>query len=247
MISVIYDKLSFEILRFLFEEKKTTFTNLQSSIISNPRTLSKKLKILIEKNLLDKEGNIYKITEKGLAFFEVYENAIFLLHGFCAEIDTLNVPILKKLALQEYIKIITSEFKDKLVCIILFGSFATGTWDETSDIDLALFFEEITDISHLFEQLTKCRRNFRATNNYRLLIQKGYSFRIQHVPFSIKKTKKFHNLYPDLITTGIRLYDPNGFYDEFKEQIIKMIKQKKLIKVSNVNGNQYWKKLTEVS
>jgi predicted transcriptional regulator len=244
---MIYDKLSFEILHVLYEEKRTTFTNLQSSVVFNPRTLSKKLKILIEKKLLNKEGNIYKITDRGLIFFEVYQTAIFLLHGFCPEIDSLNVPILIKLALQEYIKIISNEFKDKLVCIILFGSIATGTWNETSDIDLALFFQEITDISQLFEQFTTCRRKFRATHNYRSLIQKHYSFRVQHVPFSVKETKKFHNLYPDLITTGIKLYDPNGFYNGFKEQVIKKIKQKKLIKVSNMNGRHYWKKLTEVS
>ena len=243
---MIYDKLTFEILNLLFEEKRTTFTTLQSSIVLNPRTLSKKLKNLIEKKLLDKEGNIYKITDKGSAFFEVYQNAIFILQGFCSEIETLNVPIMIKLALQEYIKILTSEFKDKMVCIVLFGSFATGTWDETSDIDLALFFKEIPILSHLFSQFTKCRRKFRATNNYQLLIQKHHSFRIQHVPFSIKEAKKFHNLYPDLITTGIRLYDPNKFYDEFKDQIIEMITQKKLIKVININGNQYWKRLTEV-
>jgi len=243
---MIYDKPIFEILHFLSEEKMTTFTNLQSTIVSNPRTLSKKLKILVEKDLLIKEGNIYKITEKGLVFFELYQNAIFLLHGFKAELSSLNVPILIKLALQEYIKILINELKNKLGCIILFGSYATGTWDETSDIDLALFLEDISDLSLLFEQLTKCRRKFRASLNYQVLIQKDYSFRIQHIPFSIKETKTFHNLYPDLITTGVKLYDPDGYYEEFKEQIIERIKQEKLMKICNIDGTEYWKKLTEV-
>ena len=70
---MIYDKLSFEILNFLFEEKRTTFTNLQSSIVLNPRTLTRKLKLLMEKKLLAKEGNMYKITDKGLALFEVVQ------------------------------------------------------------------------------------------------------------------------------------------------------------------------------
>ena len=244
---MIYDKLIFDILQVLNKEKSTTFTNLQSSIILNPRTLSKKLKILLASKLLVKEGNIYKITDKGLIFFEVFQAAIFLLHGFNPEIDALKVPTLIKLALQEYLKILTNEFKDNLVCIILFGSVATGTWNESSDLDLALFFQKITDISLLFEQFTACRRKFRVTYHYRLLMQKHYSFRVQHIPFSEKETKEFLNLYPDLITTGIRLYDPNGFYDEFKKQIIKKIKQKKLIRVINIDGSQYWKQLTEVT
>lgn len=244
---MIYDKSVFEILNFLFEEKRTTFTNLQSSIVLNPRTLSKKLKILMEKKLLAKEGNIYKITVKGSAFFEVYQSAIFILHGYCFEIETLNVPILIKLALQEYSKIITTEFKGNLVCIILYGSFATGTWDESSDIDLALFFKEISHYSRLFEQFTKCRRKFRATNNYKLLIQKQHSFRVQHVPFHIKEVNKFHNLYPDLITTGINLYDPYKFYDGFKEQVIETINQMKLVRISNIKGSHYWKRITELS
>ncbi len=244
---MLYDKQSFHILYFLYLEKSTTFTNLQSSVVLNPRTLSKKLKNLMEKNLLRKEGNIYKITNKGITFFEIFQNAIFLLHGFSSEIDNLKIPILIKLALQEYIRIITREFQDNLISIILFGSVALGTWNEASDIDLALFFHDIKDISQLFEQLTKCRRKFRATQNYRLLMQKNYSFRIQHVPFNIQQTQRFHNLYPDLVTTGIALYDPKERYVKFKKQIFKQIKQKKLIKVSNVDGSQYWKKLSEVS
>ncbi len=244
---MIYDRLSFEILKYCYTERRTTFTNVQSTVVSNPRTLSKKLKILLEYNLLTKEGNIYKITEKGTTFFEIFQSAIFLLHGFDQGIDTLNVPILIKMALQEYTKILSNELKEKLVCIILFGSVATGIWNETSDIDLALFVQEITDISQLFEQFTRCRRKFRTTHNYQLLIQNEYSFRIQHIPFSIQETDKFHNLYPDLITTGIPLYDPNQIYKEFKEQMIEKIKQKRLIKVSNVNGTYYWKKISEVS
>ena len=135
----------------------------------------------MEKNLLKKEGNIYKITNKGLTFFEIFQNAIFLLHGFSSEIDNLKIPILIKLALQEYIRIITREFQDNLISIILFGSVAVGTWNETSDIDLVLFFQDIKDISQLFEHLTKCRRKFRATQNYRLLRQKNSSFRIKYI------------------------------------------------------------------
>ena len=243
---MIYDKSAFEILHFFFEEKSTSFSNLQSSVVSNPRTLSKKLKILLDNKLLKKIGSIYKITDKGLVFFEVFQNSILILHGFHSSIETLNVPILLKLALQEYIKILTSEFKEKLVSIVLFGSLSSDSWDETSDIDLALFFKEVNSTSHLFEQFTNCRRKFRSTNNYQLLLQKNYSFRVQHVPFDIKGAKKFHNLYPDLVTIGTVLYDPTGFYGRFKEEIIKLINEKKLIKVRNVSGSHYWKSLTKV-
>lgn len=244
---MIYDKLSYEILHFLFEEKSSSFSNFQTSVISNPRTLSKKLKILSDNKLLMKSAGIYKITDKGLTFFEMFQDAIFVLHGFNPSIEALRIPILLKLALQEYIKTLKSEFRENLVSVILFGSFSTDSWDKTSDIDLAIFLKEINQISQLFEQFTLCRRKFRTTNNYKLLIQKDYSFRIQHVPFDIRNSTKFHNLFPDLITTGIVLYDHEGFYREFKDKIFKIIEQKELVKVINISGCQYWKSLRKVS
>lgn len=242
---MLYDKLSYEILRFLFEEKSSSFSNLQNSVISNPRTLSKKLKHLLDTKLLRKKGNIYEITERGLTFFKLFQNAIFLLHDFNPAIESLNVPLLMKLALQEYVKILVTEFKDNLVSIVLFGSFSTGSWSDTSDIDLAIFFNRIPSISQIFEQFTLCRRQFRATSNYRLINQNNLHFRVQHLPFEKNQTT-FHNLFPDLITTGIALYDPLGYYTQFKEQVLQNIKQKNLIKIENVSGSQYWKRLTEV-
>ncbi|MFW9903683.1 MAG: nucleotidyltransferase domain-containing protein [Candidatus Thorarchaeota archaeon] len=238
--------MSYEILKYLFEEKSSSFSNLQNFVIFNPRTLSKKLKNLLDTKLLRKKGNIYEITERGLTFFELFQNAIFLLHNFDPSIESLNVPLLMKLALQEYIKILVTEFKDNLVSIVLFGSFSTGSWSDTSDIDLAIFFNKIPAISRIFEQFTLCRRQFRATSNYRLVTQNNLPFRVQHLPFE-RKPATFHNLFPDLITTGIALYDPFEYYVEFKEQVLQIIKQKNLVKIENVSGSQYWKRLTEGS
>jgi len=62
----------FKLLLVSNEQGFSSFTGLQSTIHSNPRTLSKKLKLLQNHELIEKGQGLYKLTERGKQFFWHY-------------------------------------------------------------------------------------------------------------------------------------------------------------------------------
>ncbi len=102
--------------------------------------------------------------------------------------------------LQNYINLVKGIYKESLVKIVLFGSYARGDFNENSDVDLMIFLnvpfeKERKHIKELYAQTF----DFNIENN----------IDIQPIPKSIHLFKKWENVLPfyrTIIEEGVVLY-----------------------------------------
>ena len=103
--------------------------------------------------------------------------------------STINVDILK--SIEKYIEIISKYYK--IDAIILFGSYAKGTNNENSDIDIAVVSSDITDT---FDDMAKLMR-----------LTWEIDLRIEPHPIKTEEFKENETPFIDeVIKTGIELY-----------------------------------------
>lgn len=237
---ILFDLHFVNLLRFLNDQDISSFSEMQQ-ILPNSRTLSKKLKILRNKHLIIKQASAYKLTEKGTVFFKSLQSTLAILDLSNSLYDQVKAPFVLRIALQRYINILQKEFQDQLASVVLFGSLAVEKYEETSDIDLFILIRGEINVPAIFERFMKCRRQFRKTHEHRHLRNHGLAFRVQHVPFSMDAMDSFHNLWPEIITSGIVLVDVDEDYKRFTKRAIAAITERGLLKVQDIHGNVYWR------
>ncbi len=97
-----------------------------------------------------------------------------------------NVIAYAKSALSEY----------NIIGVWLFGSFAKGTENENSDIDVALVFDNLNDKFKAQFELMKMRRNI--------------DFRIEPHPIDKKEFTIQNQFADEIINTGLQIYKYDG-------------------------------------
>ena len=75
--------------------------------------------------------------------------------------------------------------------VFLFGSYATGNFNENSDIDLAIIFENLSDSFDMQVELMKMRRKFDT--------------RIEPHPFSESDFNPFNPLAREILENGLEI------------------------------------------
>ena len=88
----------------------------------------------------------------------------------------------------EFIK----ESKPNARKIYLFGSYAKGTWNADSDIDLAIVFDGYSDEHDMMIELMKLRRQF--------------DLRIEPHPFTVSDFNFTHPLAREILSYGIEIF-----------------------------------------
>ncbi len=232
-------------LRYLNEHGIVKFSQLQN-VVPNPKTLSKKLTFLQEQGLVDKKRSSYTLSEKGVVFIKALQPALVIYEQGESIFEEILAPFLLRIGLARYLSILKSEFPNRIASIILFGSLAEGTYDSSSDIDLFLLFSSSLNFPSIFDQFVICRRLFRQTVEYNILRENDLDFRVQHLPYSMEDLDKFHNLFPEVIRTGVVLFNEKKSYEKFHEIISTSIEEKNLLRVENIRGNRYWRTFERV-
>lgn len=237
------DEFIFKILRKVGKDGAVRFTDLLN-VVSNPRTLSKKLEFLISKGLVKIEGRLYMLTEKGEIALKLLEKLTAIVED--SEFHVVNIEkiphgVYSKI-LERYCKILYEHFGTKLLGIALFGSIARGDWNKNSDIDLLVIVEE-WDKKPVWErirELLKLKKKLRETEEYKRAVRKGYFPIIQHYPLSRKEALEFHRIYIDMCLDGIILYER----DKFLTKIIEKVRQKLLLhgakRITIPGKGYYW-------
>lgn len=238
----LIDNYCFKILKKLEVTFESTFTDLSICVI-NKNTRSKRLKFLINKNLIVKKDGFYKLTEKGKNILtnlkkiedsldedEIYENFDHL-------------PFFYRDYLYNFLIKLKEIFKEDLLSVILFGSVARGKWTKESDIDvLIIFSNKISENMQLDEKLTEVILNFYDKNNLKDE-QGNYLYTpIQEISLFHKDLDKFRTLFYDIAMDGLLIFDRNQIGLKFINKTKLRIKKKGLKRIFYSDEDFYWKR-----
>ena len=83
---------------------------------------------------------------------------------------------------------------DEVAVIILYGSYVKGTWDASSDIDMAVFLRDNIDDMHYF---------YKKFN--RITMNSGYDFQIQ--VFNQVELKEPNGIVEEIVRFGVCITD----------------------------------------
>lgn len=112
---------------------------------------------------------------------------IFYIHRTMRN-KIFEIPIPSKVVeFAEFVK----KSKPNVRKIFLFGSYAKGTWNADSDIDLAIIFDNYEDEHDILVELMKLRRNF--------------DLRIEPHPLNVSDFNSAHPLSTEILRYGIEI------------------------------------------
>ncbi|MBS7248317.1 MAG: nucleotidyltransferase domain-containing protein [Candidatus Jordarchaeales archaeon] len=210
-------------------------------VVRNPRTLSKKLKMLRSEGLVFHEKGFYRLSDKGKRAIRLLEDLESILSPGITLKNVERLPFIYADFLSKYCEILYEHFSQRLVGVLVFGSVAKGNWDKNSDIDLLVVVEGWNKpVWERTRELLKLRRRMRETPEFKKVIEHGYSTSIQHYPLDASEALNTHKIYIDACIDGIILYEKNGFLSkvlgEFREKLSKLGSKR----VTTASGKTYW-------
>lgn len=238
MVALI-DEYTIRILKKL-REGKTRFGELRQ-IVHNPKTLSKRLKMLVSGGLVVSENRLYSLSEKGERAESLLESFESLFHPSISLKNLERLPCIYADFLSRYCKILYEHFSQRLVGVLVFGSVARGSWDRNSDIDLLVVVDGWNKpIWERTKELVNLRRKMRETLEFQRLVERNLPTSIQHYPLSKSEALEPHRIYVDACMEGIILYEKEGFLSkvlgEFREKLSKL----GAMRITTASGKTYW-------
>lgn len=134
-------------------------------------------------------------------------------------IDLGKLPEAVRPIVRSYLKGIFDRYGERLISVILYGSFARGNAGPDSDIDLLL----VIDGYDWSERVSVDKAD---ELSYRLWkLGKGYH-RIQPYPLSVERARYHRPLYLDMTADAIILYDKGDFmrrvFDEIRSRLVEL-------------------------
>ena len=237
------DRYVLRILSELERAKVARFKGLLSTV-DNPRTLSKKLGMLMSMGLIEVDGGFYKLSVKGEVVVELLKrlNNILGLSTFSVmNIERIPHRVYANL-LKRYCEMLYEHYQDRLVGILLFGSVARGDWDKSSDIDLLLVVEG-WDGKFVWErvrELLGLKRKLEKTEEHEAASKEGYTPIIQHYPLSKTEALGAHRTYIDACIDGIVLYERNGFLTTVLRSMRDKLASQGARRISVPGKSYYW-------
>ena len=195
------------------EERPRSFTDLRS-LVTNPRTLSRRLREGVELGLVEKEAGAYRLTERGRRVAGHLARVDDILREALVRFENLDriphrsyVPLIER-----YCRLLAEKFGDRLRSIVIFGSVARGDWRRDSDIDLLVVVDDLGgNVWTRVKELWPVKRRLMETNEYKELRRAGFWPIIQNYPLSTDEARRTQRVYLDIVEDGIVLFDRDGF------------------------------------
>lgn len=222
MVELI-DRRSHDLMRFLQDHMGSSFTELQT-IITNPVTLTKRLKYLCQINLIMMDTDGYSLTHKGDivldAFDMIKENIIGCKHQLSDEnFEKINHDKIGTL-LKIYTQFLLEHFCERLLTVILFGSFSRGTWRRNSDIDLLLIVDNWDKPSwERSRELRTIHKQLRKTGIISKYLKEDHYYPISHYMLSNTDLDREHPILWDVLLDGIILYERKDFAQKLFQKV----------------------------
>jgi len=236
------DEKAFALLKRMQGSSGVRFSELLLAV-SNPRTLSSKLRMLEEEGLVVRDDGLYRVTERGKKAASLLEEYSKLLgkgdglRGLDRVPHSHYSPLLR-----DYCQLLSSFYDEKLEGVVLFGSVARGDWKRESDIDLLVVVDSwetigdrarIDELSTLKGRLARCRSHAEAMRD-------GFVPAIHELPLAPAQLNEFRRVYLDIALDGILLFDRVGKLKEFIEQTRARAKAAGSRRVVYPDGKFYW-------
>ncbi len=234
----------YRILRYAREFEFVRFSDLKS-VVNNPRTLSRKIKFLLNHGLLTRDRIGYRITDRGLKVLKLMQEILELI-GARNEFRIINIERIphKYYAqlVERYSRLLLEHFSSRLLSIVLFGSVSRGDWDRDSDIDLLIIVDDWDNmpIWKRLRELYEIREKLRKTGEYRSALEAGYTPVIQHYPLGRREALKFHRIYLDIVLDGIVIYDRDCFISRIIDTLRDRLMKYGAKRITKPDGKYYW-------
>jgi len=144
----------------------------------------------------------------------------------------MKIPENVELAIKEFVEACKKKFKDDLVSIVLFGSYARGNFKETSDVDLLVIVKKLPESVWERDKLIK-------EILWKILLEKH----VRISPIIVEPEEiKMHAKWPNPLFYGILLGYRILFGKEFFESIMDIVRER--IKIKDpiyIEGDKEWK------
>ncbi len=238
------DKSLYRVLEFASEFDRVRFSDFRF-VISNPRTLSRKLRFLLSRGLLVRDEVGYRITGRGLRVLKLMREILDVVESE-GGVGVLNIERIPHRyyapLLDRYSRLLLEYFGDRLLSIVLFGSVGRGDWDENSDIDLLVIVDgwDGVPVWRRVRELYRVRERLRDTREYKSAVRAGFTPIIQHYPLSREEALNFNRVYLDIVLDGIIIYDREGFFSKIIEALRNKLVRYGAKRISLPNGKYYW-------
>lgn len=245
-MEVITRKGSLEILDALDKFGTLRFTDLGSHV-SNPRTLSIRLRELQDLGLIEAGKDGYSLSERGKTTFAIISRLQSTLsppkdNWFKpAELERIPQGTFRSI-IRQYCNLLQQHFGGRLISVAVFGSVAQGTAKiNQSDIDVLIVVDEwADDVWVRIRELVEVEKQLRLTPEYQTLSANGIWLSIQNYPLSSKEATQFHRVYLDMIHDRAIVYDREQRMETYLEELRQKLKQLGSCKVINPDGTWYW-------
>ncbi len=237
-MSIINERLT-SLLNFLDALESANFTQLKS-LVKNSKTLTNDLKNLISEKLIIHKNKQYFLSEQGKLIVEPLIKILSILSIPIDNLQDVNISFLLKLALGYLIRALIEDFQDRICLIMLFGSLTRNNYNETSDIDLFILFDEEVNYK-TYEELVDSQCKFWKTWIFSILQYNNIDFRIQFLPFNAEQINKDHAILPVILKEGVTLHSRGSWEEKFRESVINLIHELDLVEIHTYDGKIYWK------
>ena len=230
--------------RLCVEEAK--FRGLNEAI-TNTRTLTRRLKELLELGLIQRVGTSYRITSEGfdvtIAIAELERKAAERRVRF-EELAKLRYGWMR-LSLMRLIEIFNQEFSDELLSIVLYGSAVRDSFQlGRSDVDLLYILEDRS--RNVWRREGRAFKGFQSTWEYRacdhwLKTQGTYGYPEVAMVWLLKSdAEKFQPIYLDMLSHRAVLYDTGEFFQNLMKRLEEALKALGTIRIEHPGGAHSW-------
>lgn len=143
-----------------------------------------------------------------------------------------------KALLDDYLKLLKTTLRGRLISVCLFGSAATGEYKEGSDLDLLIVAQDLPpDIGSRIRMLTPLKPKLRRLKSYREAKEAGLPTLLSEVILTPEEVKKHPPILLDLTHEGVILYDREAFLKKELESLQARLKE---LKAQRVRGRKGW-------
>lgn len=194
-------------------------------------TMDRKLRILLSAmrragllDVLGREGRkrIYKLVNL---------SEVALLDG--KGIDLGKIPEVVRPIVRSYLKGIFDRYGERLVSVVLYGSFARGDARPDSDIDLLLVIDD-------YERSESMSVSEADDLTYRIWkLGRGYHMVLPY-PLNRGQAEYHRPLYLDMTEDGVILYDRDRFIERVFDEIRERLAQLGAKRYELPDGSKYW-------
>ena len=199
----------------------------------NSKTLTKYLRIALEKNLMKKEERVYKLTGQG-AMYHCLLTQLDEFTSFSQKLEKISRREIHSF-LQIHVAQLKNYYSKRLKGVVLFGSSATTKWRAESDIDLFIVVQGW--MIPTWERAVELYKIRLSTLN---LLEKIMDIPVSYYPLDMTETERFHAIYPDIQQQGIILWQDKDYIDRLFNTIREELKQEEKIHITTPNGESLW-------